>query len=268
MTVRFYQVDAFASAPFRGNPAGVCLLDEPAEDRWMQDVAAEMNLSETAFLLPIDGTLSLRWFTPLTEVELCGHATLATAHVMFEAGEQRPVLEFSTASGTLVARRAGGLVELDFPARPPSPTAAPEGLAAALGAEPIAVSSVRRDLLVELADEQTVRSLRPDLRAILRLEARGVIVAAAADRRPAARGAAPTADFVSRFFAPSVGIDEDPVTGAAHCALAPYFAARLGRTRLVGEQASPRGGVVRVEARGARVLLAGSAVTVLRGELV
>ncbi|MDA8290199.1 MAG: PhzF family phenazine biosynthesis protein [Actinomycetota bacterium] len=277
--MRVFQVDAFSAAPFRGNPAGVCLLDGPVPDGWMQDVAAEMNLSETAFHLERDGVRSLRWFTPVAEVELCGHATLATAHVLFESGARETALAFSTASGILVARRDGAGVELDFPSLTCEPVPAPDGLADALGAEPRAVSRVRRDLLVELSDEREVRSLRPDPGALRLLDARGVIVTAASappdqppDGRPVGADAfaspgraAP--DFVSRFFAPGVGIDEDPVTGAAHCALAPYWAARLGRTRLLGEQASRRGGFVRVRLSGGRVLLGGEAVTVLSGEL-
>lgn len=264
MTTPLFQVDAFTDRAFAGNPAAVCLLDGPADEPFMQAVAAEMNLSETAFVSPGDaeGALRLRWFTPAAEVALCGHATLATAHVLWETGRLRPEepARFATRSGPLSARRAGEAIELDFPAMAPAEVPAPAGLFAALGLTPVAVLRSRDDVLAVLPDEASVRDLRPDLRALRGVDVRGVIVTAAAESE--------SADFVSRFFAPAVGVDEDPVTGAAHCVLAPYWSGRLGRTRLVGRQLSRRGGEVGVELDGDRVRLRGRAVTVLRGELL
>jgi len=224
-------------------------------------VAAEMNLSETAFLYPHADGWSLRWFTPAVEVDLCGHATLASAHVLWEwehlhHGE---TARFQTRSGLLTARREGGWIVMDFPSMPPREVAAPEGLARALGVEPVHVGMSRFDLLVEVGTADEVRALRPALALLRQVEARGVIVTA--------RGDGGGHDFVSRFFAPRVGVDEDPVTGSAHCVLAPYWAGRLGRDALVGYQASRRGGVVRVRTAGDLVQLGGQAVTVLRGEL-
>jgi len=258
--MQIYQVDAFTAEPFRGNPAAVCLLDGNRPDEWMQAVAAEMNLAETAFVQrPAAGGFGLRWLTPTVEVDLCGHATLAAAHVLWEGGEAESVLRFRTRSGVLTATRAEGGIELDFPADPPEPVAAPPGLAAALGATPVAVGRGRSFYLAELADAADVRGLTPNFAAIAALDASGVIVTAPGDGE---------ADFVSRFFAPNFGIDEDPVTGAAHCCLGPYWQGRLGRGRLVGYQASARGGFVGVAVRGDRALLTGQAVTVLRGELL
>ena len=267
MSWPLFQVDAFTAEPFAGNPAAVCLLEGGEDPGWMQQVAAEMNLSETAFLRPADlGTYALRWFTPAVEVELCGHATLASAHVLWTeglAGEGRAV-RFDTASGALTARPGGdGTIWLDFPATPAAPVDPPEGLLDALGGGPAGYVGLGRfDYLVELADEAAVRGLTPDVRRLGGLGGRGVIVTAAAS------GGAGGYDFVSRCFAPVVGIDEDPVTGAAHCTLGPFWAERLGRDQLTGFQASPRGGLVRVRPEGDRVLLGGRAVTVLRGRLV
>lgn len=262
------QVDAFAERPFTGNPAAVCVLDAPAEEGWMRDVAREMNLSETAFLHPRAGggagDYDLRWFTPETEVQLCGHATLASAHVLWEDAHLPPGAEarFHTRGGLLLCRRGeGGWITMDFPAKPARPGEAPPGLAEALGAEPLSVGWSQYDCLVELESEAAVRALLPDLSRLRAVEARGVIVTARADEGT-------ERDFVSRFFAPRVGVDEDPVTGSAHCVLAPFWAGRLGRAELVGFQASRRGGTVRVHARGERVGLSGRAVTVMRGELV
>jgi PhzF family phenazine biosynthesis protein len=254
------QVDAFADRPFAGNPAAVCVLDAPREERWMQQVAAEMNLSETAFLHPLEDGWRLRWFTPQVEVELCGHATLAAAHVLWEEGRLAAgaAARFHTASGVLSAMREGEWIRMDFPTTPAEAAPVPPGLAEALGAEPVYVGRSRWDLLVEVESEAVLRALCPDFARLREVEARGVICTA--------RGA--EHDFVSRFFAPRVGIDEDPVTGSAHCVLAPHWAGRLGRDRLVGYQASLRGGVVRVRLAGERVLLEGQAVTVLRGELL
>jgi PhzF family phenazine biosynthesis protein len=257
------QVDAFADRAFTGNPAAVCILPAAREEEWMRDVAAEMNLSETAFLHPEEGGWRLRWFTPEVEVELCGHATLAAAHVLWEDGHlaHDEVARFHTRSGLLAAAKEGALIELDFPAKPILDGPAPEGLPAALGAEPVYAGRSHFDVLVEVASEAEVRALKPDLGRLAAVEARGVIVTARAD------GGAGY-DFVSRFFAPRAGVAEDPVTGSAHCVLAPYWAAKLGRDELVGYQASRRGGTVRVRAAGERVHLGGRAITVLRGELV
>jgi PhzF family phenazine biosynthesis protein len=263
MTAPIVQVDAFTAEPFAGNPAAVCVLPEARDERWMQAVAREMNLSETAFLVRrADGAWNLRWFTPAAEVELCGHATLASAHVMWSEGYQPggETVRFMTASGELRADRREAWIELDFPATTPVPAPAPTGLVAALGAEPVAVLASRFDFLVEVPTETDVRALAPDFRALRSLGVRGVIVTAKASTEGF--------DFVSRFFAPGVGIDEDPVTGSAHCALAPYWGARFGRTEMTGFQASARGGVVRVRLAGDRVILGGRAVTVLRGELI
>jgi PhzF family phenazine biosynthesis protein len=257
------QVDAFADRAFTGNPAAVCILEAPGEEGWMRSVAAEMNLSETAFLHREGDGWRLRWFTPEVEVELCGHATLATAHVLWEDGHLRAdeVARFHTRSGLLTARRAGEWIELDFPAKPILDAPAPDGLEAALGVEPVYVGRSHFDVLVEVASEAEVRALKPDMGRLAAVEARGVIVTARADGEA-------RYDFVSRFFAPRVGVAEDPVTGSAHCVLAPYWAAKLGRDELAGFQASRRGGTVRVRAAGDRVHLGGRAVTVLRGELV
>ncbi len=255
-------VDAFTDTPFRGNPAAVCLLDAPRPDDWMQQVAQEMNLSETAFPLPDGDGWHLRWFTPKTEVDLCGHATLATAHVLWsEAGvdPERPI-RFRTASGTLLAHRRDDLVELDFPAHMPVPAEPPASLAGALGAEPEFTGFGGGDYLALLDSERTMRSLEPDFAQLRELGTRGVIVTAPADD--------PDVDFVSRFFAPGVGIDEDPVTGSAHCCLGPFWRERLGKDVLRGFQASARGGIVEVRIAEDRVHLAGHAVTVVRGQLL
>jgi len=260
--MRLFQVDAFTETAFAGNPAAVCLLGGPAEARWMQSVASEMNLSETAFLEPRPAGYGLRWFTPVAEVGLCGHATLASAHVLYDTGLAAPAdrVNFESVSGPLTARREDGLLVLDFPARPAAPAAPPAGLLAALGvARPAWTGQGKDDIMVVLDREEQVTGLRPDITGLAVVGTRGVIVTAPASR--------PGADFVSRFFAPAVGIPEDPVTGSAHCTLAPYWAERLGRSDLTGYQASARGGTVRVRVEGERVLLAGQAVTVFSGEL-
>lgn len=262
MGLKIVQVDAFADRPFRGNPAAVCVLAGARDERWMQDVAREMNLAETAFLHPEDGGYRLRWFTPAVEVALCGHATIASAHVLWEDGHLAPGVQarFHTQSGLLTADRAGEWIELDFPATPPAETPAPPELARALCVTPLWVGRSTFDYLVQVESEDIVRGLAPDLATLERIDARGVIVTSRAET--------PGYDFVSRFFAPRVGVPEDPVTGSAHCALAPFWSARLGRATLTGFQASTRGGVVRVRLAGDRVVLGGQAVTVLRGELV
>jgi predicted PhzF superfamily epimerase YddE/YHI9 len=266
VTLPLFCVDAFSAEPFAGNPAAVCLLAEDADAGWMRRVAAEMNLSETAFLRPGDepAAYHLRWFTPTVEVELCGHATLASAHVLWSEGRVeagRPI-RFDTVSGPLAARPdPDGTIWLDFPATPAEPVDPPAGMLEALGAGGARwVGLSPFDYLVELDSEAAVRGLAPAMGPLAELDGLGVIVTAPS-------GVAGT-DFVSRCFAPAVGIDEDPVTGAAHCTLGPFWAARLGRDDLTGFQASARGGMVRVRPRGDRVLLGGRAVTVLRGELV
>jgi predicted PhzF superfamily epimerase YddE/YHI9 len=255
--VTIFQVDAFTDRPFAGNPAGVCVLPSPAEPAWMQAVAAEMNLSETAFLEPrADGGFGLRWFTPTVEVDLCGHATLAAAYVLWTLGRVAAdaSCRFETKSGPLTAARRGDWIDMDFPAKPTVATTPPPGLLEGLGAaRPRWVGRNQFDYLVELDREDGVRALAPDHAQLRALPVRGVIVTA--------RASGPF-DFVSRFFAPGSGIDEDPVTGSAHCALAPYWGRRLDKTEMTGFQASPRGGVVRTTWRGDRVTLSGQAVLV------
>ncbi|MFA1542238.1 PhzF family phenazine biosynthesis protein [Actinomadura monticuli] len=266
--MRMLVVNAFADRPFTGNPAGVCLLQDAADPDWMQRVAAEMKHSETAFVRPVDepgADYELRWFTPVTEVALCGHATLGSAHALYETGTvapDRPIRFRTLKSGVLtVTREDGGSLSMDFPACPAEPAEVPGGLAAALGTEVLrAGRNVQNDLLAEVADEAAVRAAAPDIAALGRIDARGVIVTAAA-------GPGRDYDFVSRFFAPRVlpGDAEDPVTGSAHTALAPYWAGRLGRDTLTGYQASARGGRVGTALRGDRVALSGTARTVLDG---
>jgi PhzF family phenazine biosynthesis protein len=262
MSRPIFKVDSFTDKPFAGNPAGVCLLDAPRPDPWMQSVAAEMNVAETAFLAPRKDGFGLRWFTPTAEVDLCGHATLASAHILWEEGIVAPDAEarFHTRSGLLTARRARTAIALNFPAEPVAAAEPPPGLASALGIPFTFCGKNRMDYLIEVADESVVRSLVPGPGALASMPARGVIVTA--------RASMPKADFVSRFFAPAVAVDEDPVTGSAHCALAPYWGAKLGKTAMTGYQASPRGGWVGVRWNGDRVDLEGRAVTVLRGTLV
>jgi len=263
VTVRITQVDAFTNRPFAGNPAAVCILPDDAEPAWMQNVARGMNLAETAFLVRRQDGYDLRWFTPAVEVDLCGHATLASAHVLWEDAHLTPSTQarFHTKSGLLTADRRDAWIELDFPATPASPAPPPPGLIEALGIKPRFVGRSRFDYLVEVDSESTVRGLDPDLGALGRVAARGVIVTSRANGDP-------QYDFVSRFFAPQSGVPEDPVTGSAHCALAPYWCHKLGKQSLTGYQASARGGIVRVRLDGSgRVRLAGQAVTVLRGEL-
>jgi predicted PhzF superfamily epimerase YddE/YHI9 len=267
MTIPIYTVDAFTSQPFRGNPAAVCLLDQPAAEPWMQAVAAEMNLSETAFVMRSSppGSFDLRWFTPLTEVALCGHATLAAAHVLWESGRLRPdeAARFQTRSGELTCIRRDAWIEMDFPATPVDPVDAPPDLFASLGVFPVAGCwRSDADYLLELPSEDAVRAVRPDFARLACVPTRGVIITS--------RSADPAYDFVSRFFAPAVGINEDPVTGSAHCALAVHWSRILGREAFVARQLSSRGGVVRVGLRngGRRVALGGRAITIVRGELL
>ncbi len=264
MGIPLLQIDAFTEEPFAGNPAAVCLLPSAKDATWMQHVANEMNLAETAFVVSRSGGdgFDLRWFTPTTEVDLCGHATLASAHALWLTGALAPdvTARFHTKSGLLTAQRDDGWIELNFPATPPEPAEAPVGLTAALGAEPRFVGRSRFDYLVELESEAVVRNLTPDLTRLRALPVRGVIVTS--------RPTTAAWDFVSRFFAPAAGVDEDPVTGSAHCALVPFWSQRLGKTSMIGRQVSARGGTLRLRADGDRVRLAGQAALVFRGELV
>ncbi len=264
MSLRIWQVDAFTDKPFAGNPAAVTILPEARDAEWMQLVAREMSLSETAFLgRRADGDYALRWFTPTVEVGLCGHATLASAHILWQEGflPSYDPIRFHTKSGILTATHNGEWIELDFPADEPLPIEAPPMLAEALGAEIVNITKGKFDLLVELASEAVVRELAPDLRALMEIDVRGVIVTACATTQ--------LFDFVSRFFAPNAGVDEDPVTGSSFCLLTPYWTPRLGKADLMAYQASARGGIVRTSLpRGERVLIAGHAITTLVGELL
>ena len=262
MSIPIYQVDAFADRSFAGNPAAVCLLTKPRDAAWMQDVAAEMNLSETAFPVPREDGYDLRWFTPEVEVDLCGHATLASAHVLWETGHL-PVdrsARFHTRSGVLTARRDGDWIEVDFPAFPAEAVTPPVDLLEGLGAQSVSVSLARsgQNYVVEMQSEAAVLRLQPDFGRFRRLKM-GVIATAPSDD--------PQVDFVSRYFGSAFGIDEDPVTGSAHCVLGPYWQERLGKSAFIAHQISRRGGVLRIRVEGERTFIAGQAVTVLRGEL-
>jgi PhzF family phenazine biosynthesis protein len=262
MGQRITMVDAFTHTVFAGNPAAVCVLTEPTTDEWMQSVAREMRHSDTAFCTPLkDGSFELRWFTPGGEVRLCGHATLATAHVLWEEGwlEHRRVARFATLSGELTAAPLGRVIELDFPSRPPSEVEAPAGLVDALGVTPSWIGRDLDDYVVLLADEAAVVACAPDFGGLRTVETRGVIITAPARDDHV--------DFVSRFFAPRFGIDEDPVTGSAHCCLTPFWASRLDKSVLTARQLSARGGELEVELAGERVKLRGTCVTTLRGNL-
>ncbi|TWU49266.1 PhzF family phenazine biosynthesis protein [Rubripirellula reticaptiva] len=263
MKVPLFQVDAFADRRFSGNPAAVCLLDDEADSEWMQSIASEMNLSETAFVRRVKDEFQLRWFTPAYEVDLCGHATLASAHILWAEGgvKANEPIHFQTRSGVLTCKQDGDLIELNFPATPPAQTEPPPRLLEALGvntSEYIGQSPF--DQFVVVSSEEIVRSLQPDFGKLAEIPMRGVIVTAVSDD--------PQFDFVSRFFAPSAGVNEDPVTGSAHCCLGPFWQKRLGKSEMMAYQASKRGGAVRVRIDGDRVLLGGKAVTVLKGELV
>lgn len=262
MGLSIIQVDAFTNRPFAGNPAAVCILREPRDEHWMQRVAQEMNLSETAFLTRQPDGFNLRWFTPAVEVDLCGHATLASAHVLWETGHLQPdeQARFHTRSGLLTADRRGDWIEMNFPVKMEEPATAPAGLLESLGVSASYVGKNEFDYLIEVESEAIVRAIAPNFSLLAEVQARGVIVTSRADTAGY--------DFISRFFAPQVGVNEDPVTGSAHCCLAPYWSHKLEKAELVGYQASPRGGVVRTRMEGDRVYLGGQAVTVLRGELV
>lgn len=257
-----WQVDAFTDRPFGGNPACVCWLEAEADPRWMQSVAAEMNLAETAFVRRIGGGYELRWFTPTVEVDLCGHATLASAHALWTNGlvpDGEPI-PFHTRSGVLTCTRSGEFIELDFPATPAMRVELPTGLDTTLGAEPKSVLKSKFDFVAVFDSAATVRSLKPDFRALAKYPARGVIATAVSDDAKY--------DFIARFFGPASGIDEDPATGSAYCSLLPYWAEQLGKTEMTAYQASPRGGVIRLRLNGDRVILGGQAVTIWQGELL
>ena len=262
MSTPLIWVDAFTDVAFRGNPAAVCLLETPADDGWMQALATEMNISETAFVVQrADGDFDLRWFTPTREIELCGHATLASAHVLFDTGRAHDRVAFHTMSGVLTCSVRGAHIEMDFPASPPRPIPMPEGLAVALGITEwvTASESANRWHVIEVATAAEVTDLDPDFTALAGIGSGAAIVTA--------RSETPGVDIVSRVFVPGAGINEDPVTGSAHCTLVPYWCEKLGRTELVAYQASARGGTLYCRLARDRVFLSGSAVTVFRSEL-
>ncbi|HEY3296641.1 MAG TPA: PhzF family phenazine biosynthesis protein [bacterium] len=263
MSLPLFTVDSFTEVPFKGNPAGVCLLSEAKDAAWMQNVAAEMKHAETAFLVSRAEGYDLRWFTPAVEVNLCGHATLASAHILFQEGRVKPgePIRFFTRSGELKARREGDMIVLDFPTQPAQEIAPPPHLLEALGGvEPLFVGQNDDDYLVCVSSAEMVKALSPDFAQLKRFDVRGVIVTASDNQSGV--------DFVSRFFAPGAGIDEDPVTGSAHCCLAVYWNQRLHKTEFIAHQLSARGGVLRVTLAGDRVLLGGHAVTVWKGSLL
>lgn len=265
MDLEIVQVDAFADKPFAGNPAAVCVTESPLSEAVMQAIAAEMNLSETSFLTPIDGGYSLRWFTPKAEVDLCGHGTIAGAHALWQQGHlpTGEIARFSTKSGWLSAAQKGDWIELDFPAQPAQAAShvLPQLISSlCCGGNVRGVYKTETNYLVELQSQRVVQNLQPDFSKLVKLPVQGVIITAAADDD--------AYDFVSRYFAPSIGVDEDPVTGSAHTSLAPYWQEKLGKNKMIAQQISPRGGVVRVECAAAdRVKISGQAVTVLKGTL-
>jgi len=292
MAQPIYQVDAFTDKPFSGNPAGVCILPKKMSEEWMKAVAREMNLSETAFLLQVEeagketksdkdrmaedtqvgkGTqagkgqtvFSLRWFTPVTEVDLCGHATLASAHILWETGRLLPAQQarFHTRSGMLTADQRGEWIEMNFPSKPEQPATIPIDFPAVLGVQPKYVGRNQFDYLVEVDNEDALRGMKPDFFRLAKMPVRGVIATCLPDEPE-------KYDFISRFFAPAVGVNEDPVTGSAHACLGWFWGKRLGKTEMTAYQASARGGVVKVRLAGDRVILSGQAVTVIRGEII
>lgn len=260
--IPLFQVDAFTDLPFTGNPAAVMMLREDAPVDWMLKVAQEMNLSETAFVYPKADLFSLRWFTPRVEVELCGHATLSAAHVLWETGTVPPgeTIRFSTLSGVLGARRVKDVIELDFPASGLLPAQLPAGVIAAVGGAPVFSAVSGEKWLLEYGTEAEILGLKPDFHSLTRIKGRGLIVTSRSDRAEV--------DFVSRYFAPWIGINEDPVTGSAHTVLGPYWGAKLGKQEMIAHQVSTRGGVIRVRLADERVLIGGKAVTVVRGTLL
>ena len=261
MAIKIFQVDAFTGDPFKGNPAAVCILKKPANEKWMQDFAREMNLSETAFLVANGNTFDLRWFTPTTEVDLCGHATLASAHALWQAGvlPTDQTARFNTKSGRLTASLCGEWIELNFPVNTVAPIQQPKGLTEALAVDADFIGSDGTDYLVEVSCEKIITDLKPDLKALKTFPVRCIVVTSLSDSKEY--------DFVSRVFAPGAGIDEDPVTGSAHCSLGPFWATRLNKQEMLAYQASSRGGFVRVTLKGDRVLLGGQAVTIFQGTL-
>ncbi len=259
--MNIYIVDAFTNQRFTGNPAAVCILDRVMDDAWMQAVAREMNLSETAFLYQLADGYSLRWFTPTVEVDLCGHATLASAQILWESGSvsEDQVLRFHTKSGLLTAKKSGEWIELNFPIEADQPCEAPERLQEALGVPLLYVGKNRMDYIVEVENEETVRTLRPNLQLLEQIGSRGILVTSKANN--------PLYDFVSRCFFPAEGIPEDPVTGSAHCCLAPYWQRKLHKGEFLAAQVSARGGTIKVSIEGDRIRLCGQAVTVMKGNL-
>ena len=258
MDIRLYQIDAFADRLFGGNPAAVCPLETWLPDEVMQQIAFENNLSETAFYVPTDRGYHIRWFTPAVEVALCGHATLASAYVIFTyGGHAGDAIELASKSGPLTVRREGELLVLDFPSGPPAPAAPPPGLSEALGGKPVATLKGKTDYLIVYETEEEVATLAPDIPALGRVEARGIVVTAPGRQ----------VDFVSRFFAPRVGVAEDPVTGSAHTMLTPYWSARLGKLVMSALQLSKRRGRLRCRLAGDRVEIAGRAVPYLVGTI-
>lgn len=262
MSFPLFQVDAFASKPFSGNPAAVCLLTEACDATWMQQVAAEMNLSETAFLYPKGAGYDLRWFTPVCEVDLCGHATLASAHTLWEEKyvDLETVIQFETRSGVLRAEKKENRIQIDFPSEAEQRVDAPLELLEALGVEAVYLGKTRFDYLIEVSNETVLRGIQPDFNRLKKVAMRGVMVTASTSNADH--------DFVSRFFAPAVGIDEDPVTGSAHCVLGPYWEKRMGKKMLSAYQVSARGGRLKIRCEGERVFLEGEALTVFRGSLL
>lgn len=262
MSLTIYQVDAFASKPFQGNPAAICILPGPVREEWMQNLAGEMNLSETAFLYQEGDGYRLRWFTPGAEVDLCGHATLASAHILYETGQLKSQEEvrFYTKSGLLTAKLEEGWITLNFPATLAKEIVPSSELLTALGVKTQYVGQSPFDYLVEVESEEVVNKLEPDLAVLAKLPIRGVIVTS--------KASSSDYDFVSRFFAPGVGVNEDPVTGSAHCCLAPFWQEKMGKNNFLAYQASKRGGILKIQVQGDRVYLTGPAVTVLRGEIL
>jgi PhzF family phenazine biosynthesis protein len=256
MKIAYFEVDAFATKPFHGNPAGICPLEKWLDETTMQNIAAENNFSETAFFVPRGDDYDLRWFTPSVEIDLCGHATLASAFILFlELGRKGPMVRFHTKSGLLTVTQDKDLLTLDFPSRPPSPATIPEALIRALGKEPVEILKAR-DYFALYADAEEVRSLKPDFALLGTLDEKVIVTAPGTN-----------CDFVSRFFAPTAGVPEDPVTGSAHCTLIPYWSRRLGKTKLFARQISKRGGELFCELAGDRVLIGGKAVLYSRGQI-
>lgn len=259
--MKIFTVDAFTDKPFAGNPAAVCLITKPVSETWMQQVAQEMNLSETAFVYPGKDGFNLQWFTPATEVDLCGHATLATAFVLWEENilGRNETARFYTKSGLLTAKLQGSWIELDFPAEPANEAEAPQALIDALGIQPLYTGRNRFDYIVEVASEQLVKRVQPDFVMLAKVPARGVMVTSRSDQH--------SVDFVSRFFGPAAGVNEDPVTGSAHCCLGPYWQKKMNKDSFTAYQASSRGGVVKLQVVKERVKLIGQAIIIMRGEL-